>query len=1069
MHTFGTFTRTVIAAAGVMLVITLLWPGIANAQQAVIEGTVTREATGDPLPGANVLVRGTNLGAATDVQGSYRIVVPAAQVTGASVVLEAKFVGYITRTSTITLTSGSHTVDFALVEDVIGLEDVVVTALGITREERSLGYAVQRVDGDGLVRSAQTSLANALRGQAAGLNIISSSGQPGSASRIELRGVSSLTGNNAPLWVIDGVVVSGDMMDVENDHGYESRLFTGGGASRAVDIDPNIIQDVTILKGASATALYGSRAANGAIIITTKGALSDAVAPRVSVRSRVGWENWHGEGFQSEYLQGLNGLFRHGDPENPFVDPRHPEGTAARTSVSWGPHKDSLDQVALDAWRAYSGLDFVPTFDNRDNFYRTGVTVENSFSITGGVPGINYYLAFTNLDQGGIIPNTHLKRTSVSARFGGQLHPRLRLSTSVNYANTDNQWMGEGNGARAVLWGLNFSPINLDLRDYLLSDGVTPRTQLDTFGNPHWVVRNNRYTSDVDRVIGSVEAEYSILPWLSVAERVSFDTFTDTRKEEINRGSAGRVAGSMFDLTSKTNEINNDITLQMNFPLSSDLRLNALVGNNVNVRHWKWERIRGIGLNSAGFFHVSNANTIVGDDYREQRRLIGVYGQATLDYRDYLYLTLTGRNDWSSTLPVENNSYFYPSASVGFVFTEAFSETFRNSFISYGRLRGAISQVGNDANPYNLMTNYEATGITDGVRGEILFPFQGIRAFTLDNVFGNPDLKPELTTEYEIGIDLRLLRGRARIDFAYYDRSTKDQIFNVPVSVATGYTSKIVNAGEIRNSGVELTVGGTPIQTRDFSWNLNVNFSKNTTEVVELAEGVESIFLGGFTDPHIRATEGKGNYGIIYGNRYARNEDGQVLVGDNGLGIIDSELGAIGNVLPDWLANVRSTIRYKGLELSALLDIREGGDIMNMDLFYTTFYGTAAHTANRGTMFIVPGVNATTGQPNDIEIVRDGLYYRNHYGNVFENFVEDGSFIKLREVSLSYSLPSMIIGSLPISAATVTFTGTNLWIDSNFSYLDPEGNLLGSSNAQGFYHMVVPGTKGYNFSLSLTL
>lgn len=1067
MYNRSAYLRSVILITATLMVMSFLFPTLVNAQEAIIEGKVLKEATGEPLPGANVFIRGTTTGAAADTDGTYRIIVPASQVTGAEAVLESKFIGYITSTETITLHAGTHTVDFILMEDVIGLEEVVVTALGITREERSLGYALQRVGGEDIVRSSQTNLANALRGQAAGLNIISSSGQPGKATRIELRGVSSLTGDNQPLWVIDGVIIS---THEDVTAGYENDLFTGGGPGRAVDIDPNIIQDITILKGASATALYGARAANGAIIITTKGAMSGVVAPRVNFRSRIGWENWHGEGFQDEYLQGSGGLFRHGDPKNPFLDPRISVGTTPFISMSWGPHKDSLDTELLNAWQEQFGLDHIPTYDNRANFYRTGITYENSFNVSGGVSGMNYFLAFSNLNQSGIVPNTNLERSSVNARFSGRLHPKFRASTSVNYSRTENVWMGEGNGSRAVLWGLNFAPINLDLRDYLMNDGVTQRSQLmGIWNNPHWVVRNNRYTSDVDRVIGSVELEYNILPSLVLSERVTFDTYTDTRKEEINPGNAGRPAGSMFDRTNKRHEINSDVTLRMDLLLSDDMRLNALFGNNINARNWKWERQRGIGLTIPNFFHISNATTVIGDDYREEQHLIGLYSSITFDYREYLYLTLTGRNDWSSTLPAENNSYFYPSVSLGFVFTEAFADMFRGSFLSFGRLRSAVSQVGNDAPPYYLQTDYEATTVTDGVRGELLFPFRGVRAYTLSNSFGNPDLKPERTTEYELGLDMRLLNGRARIDFSYYDRSTEDQIFFVPVSPSTGYSSMIVNAGEIRNNGVEVTVGGTPVQTRDLSWDLQINFSKNTTEVVELAEGIESIYLGGFTSPQIRAMEGEGNYGIIWGSRYLRNEQDQILVDDQGFGIRAPDLGPIGNVLPDWLANLRSTVRYKGLEVSALIDVRQGGDILNFDRFYQTFYGTHIHTADRNTPYVYPGVNVNTGEPNTTEIMRDQAYYQGRYTFIDENHVEDGSFIKLREISLAYALPDIIIRSLPLSSAIITFTGTNLWIDSDFSYLDPEGNLLGSGNAQGFYHMVVPGTRGYNVDLSVTL
>ena len=1057
-----------------ILVLFIPLPGYA--QDASIQGTVTDVETGDPLPGANVVIQGTALGAATNEDGRYALSIPEAQVTGEQVTLSVTFVGYRTLRRTITLTPGEHNEDFALTADVVGFEDVVVTAIGITREERSLGYAVQRVSGEDLQRASTGNLADALRGQAAGMNIVSSSGQPGAASRIEIRGVSSITGDNQPLWVIDGVIISADE---DATAGYESTLFTGGGASRQVDIDPSIIEDVTVLRGASATALYGSRAANGAIIVTTRGAMEHRPAtPDIRFRTRVGFENAIVEGHQNEYLLGMDGFYINGLPmdRGGFIDPREFRVTEAGDTVfnpltnpqtirNWGPHKDDVPQEVLDAL----GVDRIETFDPRGDFYRRASTIENAVSVSGGVEGFNYYFNFSNMNQGGIVPNTSLDRSSVHGRFGGRITPRLSVNTSFNYTQTDNIWMGQGNGARAVLWSLLPAPINFDLSDYQWEDGSQRMYHASLGNNPHWLVRNNRYTSSVDRTIGSLEINYNILPWLQLREQLSLDRYSDTRKEEINLGTIGRPDGSMFDRTNKRMEFNSDLQLFAQFALSDDVRLDAIIGHNINMREWKWERQRGIGLGGPDFFHISNAVTIVGDDWLEEQRQIGVYSQLVLDYREMFYLNLTARNDWSSTLPTDDNSYFYPSASVGLVFTEMFPNVFRNSFMNYGRLRLAVSQVGRDADPYQLVTSLIRTNPEDGVRGEITYPFRGHGAYTVSNTHGNPELSPELTTEYEVGFDLRFFNGRARVDVSYYDRTTVDQIFSVPMSLGTGFSTMPRNAGEIRNYGVELTLGGTPIQSRNFTWDLRANFSQNTNEVVELAPGVESIPLGGFTSNQVRIMEGKGNYGVLWSRGFARDEHGNKLIDDNGFPIPSDGLKEIGNVMPDWTANLRSTMRYRGFEVSALLDIRQGGDIMNLDQFYTIIYGTHIETANRGTMYTYDGVNVNTGEPNDVAILRDYDYYAGIYRIIEEHFVEDGSYVKLREVSVAYSLPSSIVNLLPVSGATLSFTGTNLWISSDFSYLDPEGNLLGSGNAQGFYHMVIPSTRGYNFSLSLNI
>ncbi len=1043
-----------------LMLTTMLNMGM-SAQVSSISGRITDASTGEPLPGANILLVGTNRGAASDLAGNYQI----ENVIPGEYTLRITYIGYRNIEQAVRIDASPVVLNIALETDLLRLDEVVVTALGILREERSIGYSIQSVSGEDLVKSTESNLINALAGKAAGLQITNSSGQPGKSSRITLRGVTSMLGNNQPLFVVDGVPISNDEdIGLASGVSYENPLFTGGASNRGVDIDPNVIQDISILKGASATALYGSRAAGGAIIITTKNAMPGQNKPRISLNSRVGWDDAIIDGFQSSYLQGTAGFYANGIPlsRGGYLEPGYP-GTNPQTTLSWGPHKDSVSAQVLNDL----GVDRLAVFDPRSQFYKRAMVAENSVNLYGGSQGLNYFVSFSNLNQSGIVPGTKLDRSSLLARFGGRLGDALRVQTSVNYIQTDNTWMGEGNGQRNYLFALNFTPISFDIRDYQWEDG-TQRMNTSVFNNPFWLTEHNHYLSNVERIIASTEVEYSILPWLNVTERLSIDSYTDKRKEQIDVGTMGRPGGSMFDQNIDRSELNSDFTISADRRISPDFNMNVLLGHNLNMRNFKTEMLRGTNLNIPGFFHLTNASVVTGTDRKEERRLLSVFSQVVLDYKEYLYLTLTGRNDWSSTLPEDNNSYFYPSASLGFVFTDALG-MFENSFLSYGRLRGAISQIGSDAPVYSLATSFSQSNPSDGVRGTITYPFNGINAYQRDNVLGNPTLKPEISTEYEIGLDLRLWEGRARIDVAYYNRSTKDQIFQVPVSAVIGYTSKLTNAGEIRNTGIELSLGGVPLQTRDLSWDFQLNFSKNETEVVELAEGVNSIFLGGFVEPQIRIMPGKKGYGIIWGLRFARDEQGRKLIDDDGYPLLADDLGPIGNVMPDWTANFRSTIRYRGIAVSALFDVRQGGEIMNMDYFYTTFYGTAKVTEDRGTPFVYDGVNVNTGEPNTVEIIRDEFYYRAIYSNFSENFVEDGSFIKLREVSLSYTMPASLMRSLPIQSAQITATGRNLWIKSDFSYGDPEGNLLGSGNAQGFYHMVTPNTKGYSLALSLTL
>ena len=1057
--------RTLQIAIGLALLIT---PGLALAQEAIITGTVTDDQ-GEVLLGANVALEELIVGAATDNDGRYTIRVPGDRVNGQRVTLVVRFIGFETTRRSIILSPGNQVHDIELNADLLNLDEVVVTALGIEREERSLGYAVQEVNVDALEKANETNLVNALAGKVAGVYVNSSSGQPGKSSHITIRGSASLLGNNQPLFVIDGVPISNDEDENEGNPG-NSIVFIGGTANRAVDIDPNIIEDINILKGASATALYGSRAANGAIIITTKGGRSGQAVPRITYTSRVRSDDAIIEGFQNEYLQGQNGFFQNGLPlsRGGYVQPGAESIggnplTNPQTTLSWGPHKDEVDpQVLQDL-----SVDRVPVFNPRADFYQTGLVFENSLSLSGGTAGTSYFLSVGDLRQEGIVPGTKLDRTSLLAKFGTRLSDKLNVLTSVNYVNTENDWLSEGNGARTYLFGLNFAPISFDITEFEYEDG-SQRNHTQSFNNPLWLTENTRYASDVDRFIASTSATYDLLPGLRLSERIGIDTYSDQRKEEINIGTVSRPNGSMYDQKITRREINSDFTIQLDRALAEGFNLTALAGNNINSRYYQYDFIDGDNLGVPGFFNVSNASSVTGTEYEEKRLLVSAFGQLTLDYRDFAYLTLTARNDWSSTLPTDNNSYFYPSASLGLVFTQAFS-FFDRTPLNYGKLRGSIAQIGSDAPVYALSTTFVQSNPGDGQRGNINFPFNGINGYRTTRVLGNPDLKPEISTEYEIGLDLRFFSQRMTFDAAYYNRTTKDQIFQVPLSAATGYVTRLQNAGEIRNQGFELTVGLSPIRTRDLDLNFLVNFTRNRSEVVALAEGVENLFLAGFTNPQIRIQPGKDGYGVIWGTRYSRNEEGHILIDDDGLPILDNELGAIGNVQPDWLANARASLRFKGLTLSALLDIREGGDILNFDGFYSIFYGTHIETANRNTSFVWEGVNATTGEPNTTEIMRDEFYYRAIYTNAFENLVEDGSFIKLREVSLAYTLPTKWVRRVGLQNATITGTGRNLWIDTDFTYGDPEGNLFGSGNGQGFYHMVAPSTRSYAVSVRLTL
>ncbi|PSR56118.1 hypothetical protein AHMF7605_22735 [Adhaeribacter arboris] len=1022
----------------------------AKAQDRTITGKVTDGSNSQGLPGVTVLVKGTSTGTSTDTEGNYSLQVP---TTGQTLVFS--FIGYLTQERPI----GSTTVlNVTLPVDAKQLQEVVVTALGVEREKRTLGYAAQNVAPQQILNSREPNLVNALAGKVAGVQINNSGGQAGSSSRIVIRGNTSLTGNNQPLFVVDGIPIDNSTNRGISEN-TESALFNGYAGNRGIDIDPNIIENVTVLKGASATALYGSRGAFGVILITTKKGQksADRKYPRVSLSSSVAFDDAITEGYQNKYLQGLNGLYRNGLPLGQGGYAQTPNG-ASQGTTSWGPHRDSVSQAVIDS------IGMPRVFDPRKDFYRTGQVWNNSLSISGGGDKSTYIVTYSNLNQQGIVPNNTFKRNSVLASFSSQLSEKFSVSTSVNYINSKNNRMPEGNTKRSYLYSLNFAPISFDNKAAFEQFGNRSWTTGTGFNNPYWLTENSTMPNTVDRIIASNEATLEILPWLKLTNRVGLDTYTDNQKEHVNIGTLSVPNGRMFESLIKRTQINNDLILAINKNFSEDWVLNALIGHNVNQRSYTSRTIQGFNLGQPGFYDITNVESTQPFQSDTERRLIGLYASATVDYKNYLFLNLTARNDWSSTLPAGNNSYFYPSVSLGFVFTEVLGLA-NNTYFPYGKLRISYAQAGNDASEYLTNQTYQQANPSDGQRGNINFPFQGVNAFQTGTLLTNNNLIPEIVTEKEIGADLKFFKNRLGVDVSLYDKVSKSQILQQEISSSSGFVERVINAGEIQNRGIELTVQATPIAVKDFTWDVQLNYGKNNYRLKSIAEGVDNIFLGGFESPQIRADKTYG-YGVIWGQGFKRNDDGKLVIGDDGLPLLADELGPIGNSTPKWAGGLRNTFTYKGISLSALFDARKGGDIMNMDLFYSTFYGTAKVTEQRNTTIVYDGVKED-GSPNTTPVLRDQDYFLNWYSAVDENFVEDGSFVKLREVTLSYSLPQALLAKTPFQGVSFSATGRNLWRSTDFSYGDPEGNLLGNTNAQGFYHAVTPSTKGYTFGVNI--
>ncbi|WP_103029696.1 SusC/RagA family TonB-linked outer membrane protein [Salinibacter altiplanensis] len=1079
-------------AFGVLL---LLLPGLTWAQQGTVTGTVTEAESGSPLPGATVQIVDEGTGAATDSDGRYRITgVPAGERT-----LQVSFVGYQEQERSVNIPAGGTArVNFQLRTSQAELDEVVVTALGIEQEERSLGYASSEVDGAEIEGAGEANLTNALSGKTAGLDISQSSGQPGSGTRITLRGNNSYqAGGNQPLIILDGVRIS----NASDDNPTGPGVFTGGTANRLADLDPNSIKSVNVLKGASAAALYGQQASNGAIIIETKdGSGTDGIEASYTVSA--GYDDAIIDGFQDEYLQGTQGCYQNGvrngregayselgDPNSgECFDVGGPDQSSnTQTAQSWGPHKDSLSTAVLDS------IGQPNTVDPREQFFEDGTQLENSLTVSGQGDFGTASVTVTDTRNDGIVPSTKFNKTSISANYSADLSEKFSADVSAQYTETRRDFMLEANGPNSYQWALQSAPINFDLEPARFEDGTNRSFSGGSRDNPLFTTDALNLASDVDRFIGAATFTYQPIEWLTLKERIGVDRYDDNRKEKINAGTSAEPNGSTFDQTIRRRQIDSDFTVTADRQVTDDLNVNFLVGNNIRKRTFNSLEVIGTDINVRDFFNISNFNTLDRGQFQNEEVLIGAYGDLSLNYNDYAYLSITGRNDWSSTLPEENRSFFYPSANLSFIFTEALSGAFEEVPISFGRVRLSASQVGNDTDPFQLRTTFGQSGSGDGVRGNITFPFNGVNAFQQEDTRANPNLEPASTTEYEAGLDLRFFGGRANISTTYYNKSTTDQIFDVPASDATGFPSQSRNAGEIVNRGWEIEADGTALQIGDFSWDIGANWTKNTTEIKELAPGVSNIFLFGFTTIQIRAETGEDGYGIIFARGFRRNGDispdnplplpggsqrtepyegfgdDAKLIGPDGQGLLSAGPKNIGNVQPDWQGGFNTSISWKGLSVSTQWEYSQGGEILNFDRFYMEGNGTHEATANRGEEITRDGIQIATGESNETSVVRDQEFFTGPANSNFERFVEDASYLKLRQASISYQfqIPQRIGRISGLETVRVGATGRNLITFSDFSMGDPAGSLAGTGNGQGFYHGVTPSTRTYRFSVRL--
>ncbi|MCX2739621.1 SusC/RagA family TonB-linked outer membrane protein [Pontibacter anaerobius] len=1053
------------------LMLALLLPLSGYSQGRVVTGKVVTAADAMPLPGVSVVVKGTTTGTATDADGNFSLNVPEGNN-----VLVFRFIGYRTMERTV---GNESVINVALQEDTRQLEEVVVTAIGIERETKALGYSVQEVGTEELARSTQPSIANAINGKVAGVNITSSSGAPGAGQRIVIRGATSVTGNNQPLFVIDGVPIDNSTTAAGNPNQGTNAVLSGvANSNRAVDINPEDIESVTVLKGPAATALYGIRAGSGAIVITTKKGKEGRAVINYNTSFTLDYVNKLPE-LQQRYSQGSDGEFT---------------GTFSgfNSVLSWGA---PLDQLRFDGQPyPYDPNGFlVPAdssaatdqraiaYDNLDNFFETGKTWTNTLSISGGTEKAEYYVSLGHTDQEGVVPKSDFQRTSVRVTGSTQLNDKFRTFGSANYIKSGGRRVQQGSNISGVMLGLLRAPITFDLSGgfgeegdenpgaYVFEDG-TQRTYREGAGydNPFWTVNRNPFEDDVNRLIGYVGAQYDFTDWVNASFRLGTDWYSDRRTGGFDIQSRAFPEGQVYEDQVFNRDINTDLLVTFDREVTTDVSARLILGHNYFNSRFQRLYTQGDGLAVPTFFDLANAASITTTENTIRIERAAVYADLSLDYKNFIFLGFTGRNEWSSTLPTDNQSFFYPSINLGFVFTEAFDLT--GDVFDFGKVRASYAVVGKDAPAYALTTPFASSTWGDGWTNGIFFPFQGVAGFNQVTQLGNPDIKPEKNKSIEFGVDLRFFDNRLGLDATYYKNNSEDQIIPVSISSASGFLSAVLNSGEIENKGIEAVLRGTPVQTTNFSWDVIVNFTRNQSEVISLYPGVETITLNGFTSPSSRAIVGE-PYGVLFGGRWARNDQGQLLIGNDGFPFPADEDGVIGDPNPDWTAGITNTITWKGLSLSALLDIREGGDIWNGTIGVMNFFGTSKNTENRGETKVFEGVRVDDGTPNTQEVVLDQDWYQANgggFGAVEEQFVEDGSWVRLRELTLSYNLPATLLEKTPVKAASIAFNARNLWLNTDYSGIDPENNLTGQGNALGLDYFSMPNTEGYGLTLRVT-
>ncbi|MCU4157709.1 SusC/RagA family TonB-linked outer membrane protein [Carboxylicivirga sp. A043] len=1020
---FNWFQRGLMGA--IML---LLSVGIAFAQDVSISGTVKGAEDGMPIPGVSVVQKGTTNGTITDIDGNYSITAP----TGA--IITYSFVGMKAQEHTV---GTQTTINVTLQSESIEMEGVVVTALGIKREEKSLGYGVSKVDSEEIQAAAGSDVLSSMQGKVAGLDLGSSQGGLGSSNRVVLRGNSSISGNNQPLYVVDGVPVNNST--VEESAGVWDRKDFGSGS---MDINPDDIESVTVLKGPNAAALYGSRAQNGAIIITTKsGKKGQGLGVEISSSNMF-------DVVTEQYLPKVQNKYGQGSYVNNV-----PTYSTTVTDDSWGP---AMEGQSLPSWSGFQdNLSYSPQPDNIKDFFETGFKTTNTIALTKGGENGSSRFSYTNLYGNGIVPGNEQKRHNFNIRTQYDLAEWLRVDAKANYINQEIEggtWLGEGSSN--AVYGLFTLPRNTnlnELKNYNFNN--TPNDPfIGTQMNPYWTTLHDNMINKKDRLIGFVKLDFDITENLSGFVRAGTDYTNNSIEERYNLGHKQNSTGQWIMNQYKRRESNFDALLSYNKRFG-ELDFGVNVGGNIMKNQSEVTYNRGDDVISNGFWNIQNYLNKNASYNIYEKQVNSAYATLNLGYKNFLYLDASFRNDWSSTLPKENRSYFYPAVSTSILL----NEVLEMGNVNLLKVRVGYAEVGNDSDPYRLATTFGVNPLLD---------HNGIPLMDVDGTPGVPDLKPERTGSMEFGVDFRAFNNRVFADFNYYTQSTKNQLFTTKVSSATGYVNKYLNGGDVVNSGFEVSLGGIPVQTGSFEWETTLTLAKNTTEVKELAEGLDTQVLADLGNivggVQIVANKGKNGYGVIMG--MPAKVDGEYQLGNNGF-LPGSERVELGNFTPDATFGWLNTFSYKRFNFRALIDGKIGGDVMNATKGALTAKGITENTLDyRENGVEVSGVDA---DGNPTTVLMNAQAYWGGLANYGEPWVVDATNVRLRELSLGYNFkldPDFFIKNL-----SVNFNAYNLFFiyrDEDAKDIDPN-QTWGTGNAQGYNLYNVPSTTSYGFTVNV--